>query len=74
VHKLFIEGWNDIISTIEKILTPSETQLASFTGSVYQDTENDRISEEVKQYTKDVTTNVSRSALNWYKLFQRGSN
>ncbi|CAG8580823.1 14682_t:CDS:2, partial [Racocetra fulgida] len=44
--------------TIEQILTPSETQLASSTGATYQDTENDGQPEEVKQYTKDITANV----------------
>ncbi|CAG8590637.1 14787_t:CDS:10, partial [Acaulospora morrowiae] len=58
-RKLFNEHWDDIISTVEKLLTSSSTtQLASASASTL-DTEQDGQSKEIKQYTKYISTNVN---------------
>ena len=63
VQKLFKEYWDDIISTVEKLLISSPTtQLASASASTSassdQDTVQDGQAEEVKQYIKYISTNV----------------
>ena len=50
---LFKKHWDDIISTIEGVLTSASTS-----ASVDQDTEHDGQAEEVKQYMKEILTNV----------------
>ncbi|CAG8654304.1 4289_t:CDS:10 [Funneliformis mosseae] len=64
-RELFEEHWDDIISTIEKLLTlsPNATQLASASASTSassdQDTVQDGQVEEVKQYIKYISKNVN---------------
>src|SRR3954447_25017669 len=57
-RKLFEEHWNNIISTVEKLLISSPTtQLASASAST-SGTVQDGQAEEVKQYIKYTSTNV----------------
>ncbi|CAG8599478.1 51_t:CDS:10, partial [Paraglomus occultum] len=51
---LFKKHWDDIISTIEGVLTSASTS-----ASADQDTEHDGQAEEVKQYMKEILTNVN---------------